>query len=378
MGRMRKACALLSCIVLASALFAQEAFADARADLATAIEARDKNHDAKTARTLLTPLALLPRDTAESRDVAARASFLLAELDETERNYPSALAHYRDVLAIDPGNWYAVSARARIDALAIYDGGYALLARLDAVRKDPQKANDGFAIDALHKEAIQFPAGRVRNEALLFVAEAYVGRLHRPADAVTPALAVAKDEHGDAVHRSAGYELAYSAMHAIGDLDRERRELGSDPQAPDSVRSRVKRDVRRHSLHATSIAIASTGLALFVWALVRTLRRGRWSIASQTAFDLRAIGFLAILVFGGYLLGEKWEAGQGAHFLPFGIALVLVHLLVACWRGAYGDESAFRRAIGSLTAAACVLAAAYLVLERGEAKGTPLLQGFGL
>jgi hypothetical protein len=69
---------------------------------------------------------------------------------------------------------------------------------------------------------------------------------------------------------------------------------------------------------------------------------------------------------------------MGAHFLPFGTGLLGAHALAAAWRGAFGDRTRAVRLLGGATAAACVLAAAYLALERGELRGAPLLSGFGL
>jgi hypothetical protein len=69
---------------------------------------------------------------------------------------------------------------------------------------------------------------------------------------------------------------------------------------------------------------------------------------------------------------------MGAHFLTFGTGLVGAHALAAAWRGGFGDRARAVRLLGGATAAACVLAAAYLALERGELRGAPLLAGFGL
>ena len=356
----------------------REASADGRADLQAAVEARDVKHDRKAARALLSALTEGAHESAEARDVAARASFLLGELDESERAYESALHHYRDVLTFDPGNWYAVSARARVESLESYGGTFRALARLDAVRKDPRASDDESAVSALQRDVGQFPPGRVRDEALLFIAEAYLGRLHRPADAVAPALSVAKAPAADPLTRASAFELAYAALHLAGDLDRAAREIAHDPAAPPSLRTRIAREVRRRRLHVASQAIDGVGVALLAWALVTASRRGRLRVVASVAFELRAWAFIAVASLGGYLIAERWESGQGAHFLVFGVALVLVHAFVASWRGAYGDRQRSVRALGGAAAAACVIAAAYLVLERGTARGAELLEGFGL
>jgi hypothetical protein len=258
--------------------------------------------------------------------------------------------------------------------LSLYEGGFSELAELDAVRRDPARANDRAAVDALAKMSVNWK-GRVWADAQLFVAEAWVGRLKEPWRGVDPALAVARSE-ADPVQRGAAWDLAYSALR--GDLVRAAREIADDPRAPEPIRARVRREVRRRSLHKSSTTIAGFGAGLTLFAVATTLRRGRLAILVRQLRHPIALAFLAVTPLAAYLLADAWEHGMGAHFLPFGLALVGVHVLVSAWRGAFGDRSASLRLLGSVTAALCVVAAAYLVLERGEAYGAPLLEGFGL
>ncbi len=364
--------ALILLVLLAPAT----ALAAPRDELNVAVAAKDA-HDLPRARALLEGLAKT-RDTPEAREVAARASFLLGELDELERPYDRALARYREVLAIDPGNWFAGTARARIEVLSVYEGSFAELAALDAIRKDPARVSDPAAIEALERDAPQLRHARVRTEALLFVAEAYAGRLRQPARSVTPALIVARSEGAEPAMRLAAWDLADVALREVGDLDRARTEILDDPRAPTGVKARVVRALRRRGLHRASLASMACALGLGVVALASAARRGRLHVVRAMLLRRSAIAFLIVTpVFGG-VIAETWERGMGAPFTSLGITLLLVHLLVSALRGGFGDRPRRARIAAALAAAACVLASAYLVLERGEAYGRPLLEGFGL
>jgi tetratricopeptide (TPR) repeat protein len=326
----------------------------------------------------LTAQAEGPRDTPEQRDVVARAQFHLGEIDERARRYADALAHYRAVLAIDPGNWFAGTARARIEALQRYDVDFSSLAKLDAVRKDPARSNDPAAIEALERDIVEFPAGRARTEALLFVAEAWAGRLARPERAIEPALQVARDPGADPTARATAFELAYSALHALGDLDRAARDVADDPAAPAPIVRRIHRELRRRTLHRVSAASLAFSGVLLAASLLEATRRRRLAITIATARNRWALAFLATAGLGAYVIAELWERGAGGPFLALVGVLAGVHVLVAALRGGFGDRGPVLRVVFALGAASCMLAAAYLVLERGEAMGRPMLEGFGL
>jgi len=310
----------------------------------------------------------------DDHDVAARASFHLGELDEKERKYDAALTHYRDVLRLDPANWFATAARARIDVLSLYEGSFTELAELDAIRRDPSRSNDSATVDMLEKLSANW-RGRVRGEALLFIAEARIGRLNQPARGLDPALSVARSDL-DRVMRDAAWDLAWVALRQTS-LERA-DEIAKDPRAPAAIRDRVVRELRRRSLHRASVAIGAIGSTMLIAALTLTVRRRRFGVFRRSATRPLAIAFLLVTPIFAGLIADAWERGMGAHFAPFALGLVLVHLLVSAWRGAFGDRGLGVRVAGGVAGALCVLAAAYLVLERGEAYGAPLLEGFGL
>lgn len=360
-------------IVVALAAPTAAARAATRDDLAAA----EAVADPLARRSALEAIAKGPRDTAEGKDLAARASFRLGELAEKERRFADAIARYRDVLAVDPGNWFAAAARARVEVLSAYEGAFDELAALDAVRKDPARASDPAALDALARAAASW-RGRARGEALLFVAEAWTGRVGQPAKAIAPALAAARDPRVERAQRDAGWDLAWAALRAVGDLDRANREIAQDPGAPEPIKKRVRRDVRRRTLQRTSTVVASATALAGAAALVTAIGRRRGRVVLDAATRPLAVAFLLLTPLLAAVLADAWDRGMGAHFAPFAAALLGVHLFAASWRGAFGDRARAARMAGGLAAALAVIAAAYLVLARAEARGTPLLESFGL
>jgi tetratricopeptide (TPR) repeat protein len=345
--------------------------------IAPAIELRDQKHDLDGARAILDPIANGPTSDAAGRDAAARAHYLLGDLDERVLKYASALDHYRAVLTIDPGNWYAATARARSGTLERYQNAFDALAKLDAVRKDPTKANDRASVDAIAAEAASM-AAPVRDEALVFVAEAYVGRLNDPARAIDPALLVAHDASASQVDRATGFEIAYAAMKASGAWDRVRAEILADPTAPKNLVSLARRELRRRTLDRIATSVTFIGVAGLIVAAIETIRRRRVRIAFDALRSRGALTFLALVVGGGYFVAEQWQRDAGAPFVFLGVWLLAVHVLSSAWRGGFGDRRRALRIAGGVLAAVCVLAAAWRVLERGGAKTTAMLDEVGL
>jgi tetratricopeptide (TPR) repeat protein len=323
----------------------------------------------KRALVLAFVLAVSPA-RADDRDTAAREAFRQGQVDEAANRYDSALAHYRDVLRIDPGNWFAGTAKARIDALGPYAGAFAELAALDAVRKDPRRSNDPAALDALAKQRESWANSRVKQETAIFLAGAFL-RLGQTARGVDLALSAARDATAERSLRDAAWDLAWSGMG----LDRAAKEI--DASTPPSIANRVRRDLRRRALHRASNAIVAVAGGTFVVAVVVAIRRGRARAMLETLLRPVALIFLAVVPLVGTMIAEQWEHGAGKPFGAFGVAMLGVHALVSASRGAFGDNARARN-LAAIVAAACVAAAAYLVLERADVLGTPILSDFGL
>ena len=64
------------------------------------------------------------------------------------------------------------------------EGDFVPLTRLEKLRRDPAQSSDPAAVDGLAHDADSFPPGMVRVEARMLVSEAWLGRLHRPDDAI--------------------------------------------------------------------------------------------------------------------------------------------------------------------------------------------------
>jgi len=310
-------------------------------------------------------------------DRAARAAFALAELDERAFAYEAALAHYRAVLRIDPGHWFATTARARAESLARYEGQFDALVVLDRVRKDPRRADDRAEIERLAVALGAMPVGRVRTEGLLFVAQAWVGRFAEPARAATPALTAAR-EADDPSLSTAGFDIAWTALQRTGDLSRARAEIGLDPRAPEALRKAVAVAVRRASLHRISLGIGAVAVLAGLFAAARVVRDQRGASTRARLFAPRALLFLVFAPLGSAFVAERWEPGMAPPFLLFGVGLALAHVLVSLWGGAFGRAPLAPRLVGALVGASFVVAAAYLALERSEVYGTSFLSGFGL
>jgi hypothetical protein len=148
----------------------------------TALAAQPPRHD--EAR------AALQRAIAAADDAPAtgEAWLLLGQLDEDDFAFARAVEDDRAAIKAAPDTRWAIRAGDRADWLrARSEGDFAPLARLERVRRDTAAASDPAAIDALARDLEAFPPGTVRVEARMLVAEANLGRLHRP-EAALPQL----------------------------------------------------------------------------------------------------------------------------------------------------------------------------------------------
>ncbi len=136
-----------------------------------------------------TVLGASPRAARASPDAtgqqAAEMLFERAQAEEDRGDFAPALLHDRASIAAAPDSVWAQRAAARAAWLvARSEGDFEPLARLERVRRNPSLSADPGAVDALARDAEAFPPGQVRAEARVFVAEAYLGRMRRPADAL--------------------------------------------------------------------------------------------------------------------------------------------------------------------------------------------------
>jgi hypothetical protein len=352
---------------------------------ASAGEARRALDEANAAVYAAHPAPDVARSAAERAvaagddpDAVAEALLRLGQLDEEDGAFMRALDRDRACVAAAPQSRWAVRAADRIDWLrARSEGDFAPLAALERVRRDPALADDPRAVAALAEQAAGFPPGRVRVEARLLVAEAWLGRLSRPDDAIAQLRQVESDPEADPLSaRLAEREIvdADLAKGALDDAANEAREHASrlDPRFV----AHVQRFVRRRAILAGAVGAVVLFLALAAAAIVRAALRGA---LRGTASSLRSVGpiaaaFAAYVAMVGGALASRYEAGTATPFLWLGVTLVPLVLCARAW-SAVGATNPYARVGRALVSGASVVAAAFVLLDLVD---PAYLEGFGL
>jgi hypothetical protein len=305
---------------------------------------------------------------------AAEALFFLAELDDAALEFASALARYEAAAARLPSSRHTPRANSRAHELRTHaEGGFAPLVRLDTVRRSPDLANDPSAIDALAHDAASFPPGKVRVEARMLVIEAYLGRLHRSADAVPLLLLVIDDPHAEVLTARAAASELVSTYTQTGNLESA---LGVARAHPRLLPPTTERDLRR-TLRRRPLRVVAWGdlTALAAFALLALARPGRGAVlvAVRRVAPL-ALAFSAVACGVGGLLASRYEQTSPYPFTAMLPAVFAAILLARAW-SAGGSARAWARALRAAVSFAGVFAAAFLMLDRMD---PVYLQGFGL
>jgi hypothetical protein len=352
---------------------------------AEASESADALREANAALTASPPLrdiarAALLRATAANDDARSvgEAYLLLGQLDEDEGAFAKAIEDDEGALAAAPNTRWSLRARDRIDWIhARSEDSFRPLVRLESVRRDPAASSDPAAIDALAHDLETFPPGIVRVEARMVVAEAWLGRMHRPDDAVAQLRFVVVDPKTDVLtHRLAERELV-DALAGEGRLDEAAAEARSHETMLDArfVRQ-VQQLVARRRIRRASVGILAAFGMLTLVALGRAAARGMLGVAGRALRDLApvALPFVAFLTLAGGFLATKYEAGNATPFYLLGAAVLPLVLLARAW-SAVGSPSTAARTARSLLCAATVAATAFTVLDQLDPR---YLEGFGL
>ncbi|MFT3767081.1 MAG: hypothetical protein QM820_16410 [Minicystis sp.] len=312
----------------------------------------------------------------QTKRAAAERSFAQAEQAARERRFADALAAYRAVIASDPSAPVASAARARADDLEAHsEGGFAPLARLEEVRKDPQKAADRAAIEALARDVEAFPPGRVRAEARIFVAEAWWRKLGEPARAIAPLEAAASDPSGDRLTRSLALSELVTLRRERGELREALAAVDRDPALSPALTAQIHKLARRETLRATATALLAAlgviGLASIAWLARRTR-----DVRDLPAKLIKPSGVAFALYLGGAgaVLVRVHGDADARPFVWMGLGVLALDVVARAFKLAAGR----RRAVRAAWAAACVagvVAAAFLSMERTSAD---YLDGIGL
>lgn len=311
-------------------------------------------------------------------EAVAEAYFGLGRIDEQQGAFAKALADDRAAMAAAPNTRWAIRASDRVDWLrARCEGDFAPLARLERVRRDAALSEDPAAIDGLAKDAESFPPGLVRVEARMLVAEAWLGRMRRPDDAVGELRKVTVDPKADALTvRLAERELV-DALAGAGRIDEAVAEAHAHASHldPRFVRQ-VNRLLRRRAVRRASILIMAAFIALAAAAMARAQRRNALGDAWQA---LRSVGpvaalFVVFIAGAGGVLASNYESGNALPFVALAAAVLPLVLVARAW-GAVGSDARAARVGRALLCGASVVAMAFLLLDMVN---PTYLEGFGL
>ncbi len=263
----------------------------------------------------------------------------------------------------------------------------ALLARL---RDDPAVSNDAASVGRLARKADTDPPSVERAEARMLVAEAWLGRMHRPNDALGLLREVADDTAADSLtRRLAEREIVDTLLteRRLGDAVTEATTHADALDAP-FVR-RVVRWGRRRVIFEACVVELLLFATLVTMAVVRKrrtaptrgARRHDEPYAGERRVGRAVVGFLPVAgAFALYLAGvgaflaSRYETGNAAPFVGLAVASVPVVFLARGW-SATGSSRPGARTGRAVLCAASMLASAFVVLD---VINPSYLDGFGL
>jgi len=311
-------------------------------------------------------------------EAVAEALYRLGELDEEDGAFDRAVAHDRACAAAAPDSRWAVRANDRMEWLqARSEGGFVPLARLEHVRRDPALADDPTALDTLAREAERFPPGLVRVEARMLVAEAWLGRMGRPRDAMVELRRVADDPRAGPVTAALAERELVGALAAGGAVAEAAAEARSHAGLLDPRFLRdITRLVRRRWIRRGAIAVLLGFAGLAARALEGARRRRALGDIAAALRSLApvALSFAAFVGLAGGLLASRYESGNAAPFLLLGAGTLPLVFVARAWSAAGSDRPPARVA-RALFCGATVLATALVLLD---AASPDYLEGFGL
>ena len=307
----------------------------------------------------------LSRATAANDDPKAvgEAYFLLGELDEGDAAFAQALVDDRAAIDAAPNTRWALRASDRIDWLhARSEGDFAPLTRLEKVRRDPAASSDPAAVDALAHD---------------LVAEAWIGRMHRPDDAIGELRQVAEDPKADPLTQRLAERELVDALVAAGRIDEAAAEANTHKNRLDSrFVKQVERLLVRRTVRWGSLAVLAAFVLLAVVGLVRAGMQRKLDTAMRELRKLSPVAalFVAFVAVAGGLLASKYESGNAAPFLILGAGVLPLLLVARAW-SAVGSQTGAARAARALLCGATVIATAFTLLDWF---GPQYLPGFGL
>jgi hypothetical protein len=308
----------------------------------------------------------------------SEAHFLRGRLEEDAGAYEAALEDDGAAILAAPNTRWAQRASDRAEWLrARSEGGFEPLRRLETVRRDPARADDPDVVAALARDAESFPAGIVRVEARMFVADAYLGRMGRTDEAIAELRKVVADPKADALTvRLAERELV-DALAEHGRLEEATEEAHAHSARLDpGFVARIARLSRRRLLRLVAHAVLAFFGAMVLAALVRAWRRGVVGAAGRAClrFAPFAAAFMTFVAIAGGAIASSYERGSAGPFLWLGLAEWPLVMFARAW-SAVGSRARGPIAARLALSAASAFAAAFALLDGL----TPnYLDGFGL
>ncbi len=261
---------------------------------------------------------------------------------------------------------------------ALADAGDAPLStRLEQIRNDPELSSNPAVLEDLAAQASAAPATSVRGDARLVVAEAWLGRLHRQADALAMLRQVADDPAADLLTARLAEREIVDTLIAQGHIMGAASEVRAHESQVDArFAKQVRKLERRLWLRAAALGEIFLFALLTTLALVRAQRQRVLVLALDAlrSFAPSAVAFAAFVGIVGGTLASQFEKGNAAPFLLLGAAGAPLVLLGRAW-SAVGAADAPARVGRGIVCAASTLAAAFVLLEYCS----PMyLEGFGL
>lgn len=306
-------------------------------------------------------------------ELAARAFWHLAALDEQDGRYAEALAGYRRSLQLDPGGRYAGRADARVDFLQRRaEGGFDALAQLQAMRANNAALQDPAQLRAFAATAQRWSHSESRAEGLLLAAASFA-RLGDASEAERSLRLVLEQRRSPAGSRVDALRLLEQLTEARGTFAEFARDC-ERWDAPSAMTQRARQRARRVKLHRFArgwlLAVAAIGVTLLGVAL----RRGH---ASALAHALRAplpwlqLGALCV---GSGVLARTWGQHDARPFWALAAGVALLHAAAVASRVAL-PKRAWLAGLKLLLFAVAVLCVAF---EATFAYDQGMLEGIGL
>jgi tetratricopeptide (TPR) repeat protein len=305
---------------------------------------------------------------------AALGEYHLALMADEALDFRAALAGYRRFVARDPGSRYASRALARIDDLHGHaEGGFAPLVALERVRRSTALSDDPRALEALDRASQAWPAGSVRAEAWMLVAEAFAGRMQRPRAAADVFLRLAEDDDAPPRLRELAATRLVELRAVLGEPARAEQEL-SDVHVPDAVRAEAAVFSRRVRLRRASTTVLALVALAGAAALALAWRRGQLPEVLRRWRRPMPLVQLAVLTAGGAAMAKAADDHEVSPFAVLGVGALGVYLVAVVFNvvgGAAGGARAARAAVCAMA----VLAVAYLAMLKLDPM---MLEGIGL